>query len=386
MRGLYFVKENLDIKELAGVRLKVYAQVNALERYGYEMFLCHATNEGFVLLNIKENTRKQITLPDQKKQGFRKTLFLSSHFSEMVGTKDFQFMYIRYSFFSPFYLHLMRNIRRQNPHLKIFFELPCFPYRGLYWKDPSWTQKMKGVVDMICAPWIGKYVDYIVTFSRQDTIYGAPTLVTDNGIDPNKIEHILPTPRVSKTIRMIAVANLNFWHGYDRILHGLKQYVDGGGTPPVRFEIVGGGNELEFLQGVAKELDLMDWVTFHGFQSGEALTKLYQEADIAIGSLGMHRLGVEGGQTTTLKAREYCARGIPFIIGYYDHDFQDDFPFCITVEANENPVDIQSLVEWINRVRSEHTDFSHQMRTYAEEKLSWVSKLNIVQQAISTEG
>ena len=97
---------------------------------------------------------------------------------------------------------------------------------------------------------------------------------------------------------------------------------------------------------------------------------------MAIGSLGFQRSRLEKG--STLKAREYCARGIPFLIAYDDPDFPESFPFVFRVPLDESPIDIDKVIQWYENLSMKHPDFSAQMRKYAEENLSWDAKMRPV--------
>jgi hypothetical protein len=42
---------------------------------------------------------------------------------------------------------------------------------------------------------------------------------------------------------------------------------------------------------------------------------------------------------------------------------------------DDSPIDIASLLEFYDRLRTEHPDYAEHMRRYAEERLTWDSKL-----------
>ena len=48
-----------------------------------------------------------------------------------------------------------------------------------------------------------------------------------------------------------------------------------------------------------------------GFQTGDALQALYDEADIAVNSLALYRIGLK--KESTLKSKEYIAKGLPML-------------------------------------------------------------------------
>ncbi|MBK7343090.1 MAG: hypothetical protein IPJ06_08355 [Saprospiraceae bacterium] len=98
----------------------------------------------------------------------------------------------------------------------------------------------------------------------------------------------------------------------------------------------------------------------------------------------MHRTGVAEGQTTTLKAREFAARGLPFILGYADHDFGPAYPFCTIESSDERPVDPRTLLTFYTKVRQDHPTYYDTMRKDAQDRLSWNAKLLPVNKFLET--
>jgi hypothetical protein len=65
---------------------------------------------------------------------------------------------------------------------------------------------------------------------------------------------------------------------------------------------------------------------------------------IGIGSLAMHRNNLKYG--ATLKAREYMARGIPFIISYIDEDIAEGFPLVLKLKPDDSPVEMEEIIKF----------------------------------------
>ena len=170
-------------------------------------------------------------------------------------------------------------------------------------------------------------------------------------------------------LHLLCVANVSRWHGLDRLLHGLATYR---GTPNAILHIAGDGAELPHLQKLAGDLGINDRVVFHGYLTKEPLDAIFDHCHIAVGSLGIHRIGLK--EASILKAREYCARGIPFIYGIPDADFPPNFPYILRLPADESPIDIDLVVAFAKRVCAD-PDHPQKMRRYAEGYLDWSVKM-----------
>ena len=107
----------------------------------------------------------------------------------------------------------------------------------------------------------------------------------------------------------------------------------------VHFNIFGEGHAYSDLVKLSKELMVSEYVHFHGFKNLSYILPYYQISHIAIGSIGLFRKDLK--IAAELKAREYCAIGIPFISEGKDVDFLEDTSFRITI--NGNNVEMTSL-------------------------------------------
>lgn len=199
--------------------------------------------------------------------------------------------------------------------------------------------------------------------------YHIPTMVIGNGIQVEAVPLRKATTIASSSLfTFTCVAELSLPHGIDRLLHGLKAYK---GKDIIHLNIVGKGPQFKRLQELVSELALTN-VVFHGFLSGEKLDAILEQTDLAIGALAIHRSNIE--YASILKAREYCARGIPFINSGKDEEFPEDFPFVHAIKSNEDPIDVASTVEFLKKV-VEIPDYKIKMRDYATNVLSWDIKM-----------
>ncbi len=171
-------------------------------------------------------------------------------------------------------------------------------------------------------------------------------------------------------INILFVGHFSGWHGFDRIINGMVNYKDG---TEVHIHVVGEGEKKgEYLQ-IINKFNLADKFTFHGFLTRKEISKTADVCHIAVGSLGLHRIGFN--EVAPLKHREYCLRGIPFVISGSDVDFPNELPFVKTIVASEEPVNISELINFAE-ARKHHKEIIVEARKYAIENLTWEIKIS----------
>jgi hypothetical protein len=129
---------------------------------------------------------------------------------------------------------------------------------------------------------------------------------------------------------------------------------------------------LQELRALSASLGLDDRVTFSGMVTGDPLRDLYAKSHLAISSLGLHRIGLS--TASVLKAREYCALGMPFIASGSDPDFPAPVNFRFAVSATEDARDVADAFDAFARA-ADRID-SAAIRQYAFEHLDWRHKLD----------
>jgi hypothetical protein len=114
---------------------------------------------------------------------------------------------------------------------------------------------------------------------------------------------------------------------------------------------------------IINKYGIQDNVIFHGQLFGDELTKVFNQCQFAIGSLGRHRSGIT--VIKTLKNREYATRGIPFIYSEQDSDF-DQQPYVLKAPADDSPIDIQQIFDFMDNFKMNPKDIRRTV-----EHLTW---------------
>ena len=110
-----------------------------------------------------------------------------------------------------------------------------------------------------------------------------------------------------------------------------------------------------------------DKVVFKDKCSFEQLDEIIDQYNIAVGGLGYHRRGAK--YDTSIKNKEYCAWGIPFICACKDLSFDSNFKYLYKVSANEEIIDIEKIVNWYMYIYN--CDYREEMYQYAKEHLNF---------------
>lgn len=169
------------------------------------------------------------------------------------------------------------------------------------------------------------------------------------------------------------MAEVHYWHGFDRLVRGLAEYYRTNPEYKVYFHIVGplsGEREREEILPVIRDHHLEEYVILHGPLHGEELDEQFERADFAIGSLGRHRSGIT--EIKTLKNREYAARGFAFTYSETDADF-DAMPYVWKVPADESAVDVPKLIAFQRSLKSSPVEIRESVRP-----LSWKAQMQKV--------
>lgn len=190
------------------------------------------------------------------------------------------------------------------------------------------------------------YLDYIATYSIDDTIFKVPTIKIMNGIDCATIPVISAVNYSVSSIRLIAVAQFGLWHGYDRLICGLHEYYKKNPSQKVYLDLIGDGDKsvVQEYQEKIVRYKLQKYITYHGQLSGDALTNVFNQADIAVCSLANHRSLIF--LSSELKSREYMARGLPMISSTKIDILPSDFEYIKYVSEDNTPIDVNGIIDF----------------------------------------
>ena len=369
MKGAYVARLDLQAGHTHGVRKKIDAQLDVFRDAGHEVSLyCLADSDV-----VRDGT---VLRRGGHDPGAR-TLTSLVHFYRTVGAAIgcVDFVYLRFQRASLGLVAFLARLRREHPGVRILLEIPTFPY---YQEYRSARERVLGAGDWLMRRAMARRVDRIITFSRRERILGVPTIVTDNGVGVDGVP-VREAPPLGSELRLVGVANLSFWHGYDRVIEGMAK--EGQGAGAVVFDVVGDGEARPALEALATARGVDDRVNFHGPLHGEDLHAVVSQAHVGISSIGRHRVNAE---TSDLKSREFCAAGLPFVFAYDDADFRD-VPFALRVPGADDALDLDAVRAFRGWLHA-HPGHELEMRRFAEARLDWKAKLRGVLDYVEGRG
>lgn len=346
----YIAYTGFEISEASGIWKKIMGQTRAFERSLDKTYYTLLNCQIAYLMDGRRIVEKVVAAT---RQDYLKILI------QWIEKYEVKKTYIRYPFADKWFIELLRYQKKQG--IQTVLEIASYPYDG----ELSYG-RLK-VEDAYYRKMVSEYVDLITTYTRYETIWGKPCITLVNGVDLEEVP-LKKQRRQDGKLVLAAVSCMQFWHAFDRMLEGMHQYYQAGGTKDIVFKLIGEGQSLNNYKKMAESYDLMEHVVFCGKLKGEELTKVYDEADVAVGSLGIHRMG--NLESAPIKGAEYCARGLPMVFGYTDTRFQGGIPFVLQVPADDTPVSVNEIIKFYEELDLKQIDSRH-IRDFAQKNLTW---------------
>jgi len=349
MKILFLVYHGFS--EHSGISKKIHYQVKGLRENGHDVRLCYYdfSPEGHRCRYVDGKVLKDYG-PGRWAAVCQRIDYDCIY--DYCVREGIEFVYARcFQNAHPWLISFFKKLRKAGVHAVT--EIPTYPYDQEF-AHFEWKVRLGLKVDQLFRERLYKQMDAVVTFSDAERIFGQRTIRISNGVDFDSIPLHHPTANTQHptALHLIGVAEVHPWHAFDRVMTGLGEYYRQHPSPntqhpAVFFHVVGGVHPHRMktdFEPIIREYGLQDKVIFHGQLFGDELTKVFNQCQFAIGSLGRHRSGITF--IKTLKNREYATRGIPFIYSEQDSDF-DQQPYVLKAPADESPVDIQQIVDFM---------------------------------------
>ena len=378
MRILFLVYHGFS--EASGISKKIHYQVKGLQENGYEVHLCYYDFDSnghrcrFVNDKVIKDYGKGVLA------GFLQRIDFGCIY-EYCKKYEIQFVYARcFQNANPFLIRLFKKLRKLD--IKSVTEIPTYPYDQEFVGFPFMT-RMGLKIDQLFRTQLSKQMNAIVTFSDAENIFGQRTIRISNGVDMDSIPLHQYNSSSDGSVHLIGVAEVHYWHGFDRLIAGLGEYYKNTDSPrQVYFHIVGGVAQNEMYGSIhapgfaelIAQYNIQKYVIFHSQLFGGELNAVFNQCCFAIGSLARHRSGIS--VIKTLKNREYATRGIPFIYSEQDSDFENQ-PYILKAAPDESPINIMQILDFID-----NHQFKPEEIRKSIEHLSWKKQMKCVIESV----
>lgn len=351
----YVNDKNKDIALSSGVYKKIKNQCKVLNKhYNVELDTYYKDNNKDN--NMWEKIRKRLPLT-----------YINYKWKYNGQYDDADFLYIRRVIHDRSFIRFLKKIKKRNKDVKILYEIPTFPY----------DYEMKGVKNIpfkLKDKWyrnkLSKYVDkIIITADNADEVFGIDTINIPNGINFNNIR-LSNYDIKDEEINLIEVAVPSFWHGYDRILKGIGEYYCNNGKRNIILHMVGDGVSIPLYKRIIKDYGIENHVILYGNKYGKDLDKIYDKCSIGIDHLGGHRKKIN--KISSLKSREYFAKGLPIVTSVNIDFIPSDYKYQLMLPSNDEPIDINKIINFHDEIflKNNYYNIKEEIRNFAKANCS----------------
>ena len=362
----------------SGISKKIQYQVKGLRENGHEVHLCYYDQDssGHWCRFVDDQMIKNYG--NGKWAGLRQRIDYQCIYDYCIREK-IEFVYARcFQNANPWLIGFFKKLR--NAGIRAVTEIPTYPYDGEF-KNFGWKSRMGLKIDQLFRERLSQQMDALVTFSDAERIFGQRTIRISNGVDFDSIPLHEPLT-MNNELHLIGVAEVHDWHGFDRMMSGIGEYYRQKQVANCRqleifFHVVGGVHPNRMnnvFAPIINQYGIQDKIIFHGQLFGDELTKVFNQCQFAIGSLGRHRSGIT--VIKTLKNREYATRGIPFIYSEQDSDFDNQL-YVLKAPADESPIDIQQIIDFVESFKMKPEEIRRTV-----EHLTWNIQMQRVVDAV----
>ena len=299
MKILFLVYHGFS--EHSGISKKIHYQVKGLRENGHDVRLCYYgfAENGHRCRYIDNDVIKDYGTDAWA--GIRQRMDYGCVLDYCIS-EGIQFVYARcFMNANPWLICFFKKLRKAGIHAVT--EIPTYPYDEEF-KNADWRVRLGLRIDQLFRNQLSQQMDALVTFSDAERIFGQRTIRISNGVDFDSIP-LHQSSAIShqpSALHLIGVAEVHDWHGFDRVMTGLGEYYgrlkmkdEGLKKIDVFFHVVGGVHPHRmnniFLP-IINRYGLQDKIIFHGQLFGDELTKVFNQCQFAIGSLGRHRSGI----------------------------------------------------------------------------------------------
>lgn len=332
---LYLTTWDFSDGPSSGITQKIKAQIKTFVEEGFTVDYTYISNNETYFCKNNES------IPIGKVGCLRK-LAANYYLYKYLRKEKYSYVYNRYGLMDKYYYKILKALFQNK--CKILVEMPTYPYDAERLPGIKWWLLYS--IDKLYRKKAANYIDCIATYSRDETIFGVPTIKIVNGIDFDIIKAREPE-NSNGVVNLIAIAGFTRAHGYDRLLKGIGEYYCNGGDREILLHMVGDGEPMKEYRLLVEKYHIQKYCRFYGVKRGKEVNQIYNICDIGIESLACFRKNIY--LSSSLKSREYAAKGIPFITACQSDVFENKM-FVLKVPEDETPIDVEQVVKFYDKM------------------------------------
>ena len=383
---LCLMKYHLDPQE-APPFPKFDYQMEALEHLGWEVSFL-GIRKGTVYLCNAQGERALTSIPLYRTPGIGRIMLFNALFRAVIKLSQETSYTLAYIRIMPAVFPMRQALTALKKNgTKLVMEIPTFP-------PEREEQTERKVHRRIFFAFMKRYetsvmqeLDLFTLIGRitADSYRGVPAINITNGISLSQIPQRVFTP-LDDNIHLIAVANIQVMNAFDRVIEGIRAYQEEKreDEPDIHFHIIGPDRDgtKEKLEHLVQAIGMGQFIHFEGALFGQDLESFFSSCDIAVGSMGLHRIGHTG--IATLKAREYLAHGIPYITSGIDPVIPQNRGWNMIFAQDDSPIDMREVIRFTESVRG-RTDIGNEMRSFVQNHLTWEQQFSYLFKALALD-
>jgi len=352
LKGLFIYYKQIDMSNLTGIDKKVLWQ---LEQLNINSLNCKLHIQESGINNFFDRIFLRLPFSNKSPKWTNLTLF-----------NEVDYIYFRRPpAITKTLIDVLSEVKIKNPHVKIIMEIPTFPYDNEL--SMKWYNYPLLIKDRYNRIRLKEVVDRIAIQNNIDCIFGIPTLKFKNGIKIDEVKIREPINNQDDVIRICAVASMYPWQGYERVILSLEKYYKNNGEENVEIHIVGEGPELEQYKKITKQSGLTNRIIFHGYKTKRELDNIYNICDLTLDAFGRYK--TKNLTSTSLKSREYIAKGLPVISGSKSDLFSRNNEIYLEFSNDDSLFDFTDIIEFHKKIYrgKEKAKVAREIRDYAYE-------------------
>lgn len=342
LKAIYISGHNLN-NQCDGISNKILNQIKVFKRIFYEC--------DFIFLSDKSCVYDESGVKKVKNNVNKYLFFFNAFF--LAFKKKYDLIYFRIPFnfvqcLSVYFLLLFKN----KSKVKIILEIPHYPFVDE--ASSSFNKLNLILIDKIIKNILSHKLYAITYFGSLNPInFKCKLIKLSNGASRTSVKKEVKLKSYFNDFHFIGVAQLNYWHGYDRMIHSLKKYYDESKlSAKIYFHIIGDNEPcLSDLKNIVDFYNLSQYVIFHGRREQKYIQEFYLKCHVGVDSLGRHRTNSE--YNDSIKSKEYIMNYLPVLKSHKD-DTIDGNSFVINVKADESIFDIKEI---LNSFKANHEEW-----------------------------